>query len=202
MASIAASRGSLNARSRPVRTRKSCLFAGILRMSPTSSTAVEKARRQSVFSGENSLSAGPFSCVPSLSQLWKSLWPGRSLILARPLAEGLRLLLSFSREAHLSAQRSSAEAPARLPGTDVNPGRPRDPEAAQSPRAEASLRLSFRSTCSAATASPGRVISMRCTGKAGPSPRAFSFSTALTARGTRAARRDSESRCRRRSVAP
>jgi ribonuclease P protein component len=69
--------------------------------------------------------------------LWKSLWRETLSILARPSRRGPTTSLFPPYEAHLSAQRSTAEASARLPGADVLPGRPGDPEAAQGPRPQA-----------------------------------------------------------------
>jgi ribonuclease P protein component len=63
-------------------------------------------------------------------------------ILRAPLAEGPRFLLTSLREAHLSAQRSPAQAQARLSGANVDTGRAGHPEAAQGSRTQAPLRVS------------------------------------------------------------
>jgi ribonuclease P protein component len=48
----------------------------------------------------------------------------------------------FPHEAHLSAERSPPEAQARLPGSHVDPGRPRDPQAPPREGPRAPLRVS------------------------------------------------------------
>ena len=67
-----------------------------------------------------------------------------SSILARRLCEkGARSSFSLTshREAHLPAERTPQEAAARISRTHVDAGRPRDPEATQSSRPQAALRL-------------------------------------------------------------
>jgi hypothetical protein len=123
-----------------------------------------------------------------------------SILAPSPSSRGFRPL-SPSREAHLSAQRATAEAPARFPSSDVNSGRPRDPQAAQGPRAQAPLGVDSRPTCSAATACLARVTSMPSTGTAAPSRRASSSSTGLIVKETTTVKRASASRCRSASAA-
>src|SRR5918994_790151 len=72
----------------------------------------------------------------------------------KPLVRGASITSPPSREAHLTAQHSSAEASARFPRTDVDPGRPGDLEAAQGSRAEAPLRVEARNSIRRAAPPP------------------------------------------------
>src|SRR5512133_1794265 len=69
-------------------------------------------------------------------------------------------------ETDLPAKRASAEAPPRLSREDVEPGGPRDPQAAPRPGPEAPVGI-VRRRCSADTGSAARAISMPSTATGG-----------------------------------
>jgi ribonuclease P protein component len=68
-----------------------------------------------------------------------------SILPRRPREKGARSSFSFTfhREADLSAERTPQEAPARIPGPDVDASRPGDPEATASSGPQAALCLTL-----------------------------------------------------------
>jgi ribonuclease P protein component len=111
-------------------------------MSPASSTPVEKLWPSAVFTGENTLDAGNSFSPSGCPRLWKSLWRDWLSILARVPRRGSSIVQSPLREAHLSAQRPQAKAPAWVPRTDVLSGRPGDPQAPPGAWSQAPLGIS------------------------------------------------------------
>ena len=145
-ASIAACTGTLNACSRLVWSLKNQLVSrGFTTIPRVLHTCGEAWAKQCIHWGKQAERRRFLVAAKPTAAVEKPVIGLLSILAPGPHSRA-SISLSSPREAHLSAQSSQAQAPARLPGAHVDAGRPGNPQAPPSSRAEAPLGVSSSSS--------------------------------------------------------
>jgi len=178
MASIAAFGQALNAPKNTACGRITGIFAGTF-CNPHHYPQVWKKELGFSVPTTTRPSVQRFRPAVGIPALWKTGSPA-VVYTARSAARWARLRALLPkrtqrRETHLPAERAPPEAPARLPRTNGDPRRSRDPQAPARQGTQAPLRLrgtpQGQPQCSAATGSPAPRTSTRSTARGPRHPR-------------------------------